>query len=131
MAILNNKTIYFIYADNRAISGELLSTGMTTQRRKKMLEEFKDRICDSQRRFQEQIQADHGHLREFQGTVRRAEIRNQEDTATLGKGSCKETTAEFRALSEESPAARTSQEELKAGPHSSRQPRKTRICVFR
>lgn len=95
MAILNNKTIYFIYADNRAISGELLSTGMTTQE-KKMLEEFKDRICDSQRRFQEQIQADHGHLREFQGTVRRAEIRNQEDTATLGKGSCTETTAEFR-----------------------------------
>lgn len=32
---MNNKTIYFIYADNRAISGELLSTGMTTQRRKK------------------------------------------------------------------------------------------------
>lgn len=32
---------------------------------KKILEEFKDRICDSPSRLQRQIQADRGHLRKF------------------------------------------------------------------
>lgn len=95
---MSNKAIYYIYVDNRAMSGGLLSIGRMTQRRKKekILEEFKERICDSQRRFQKQIQADHGHLREIQETVGRAEIRNQGDTATLRKSS-----VEFPTLSEE------------------------------
>lgn len=44
------------------MSGTSLKRNDDTE--KKILEEFKDRICDSPSRLQRQIQ-DHGHLRKF------------------------------------------------------------------